>query len=83
MLGLLNSKCKLWILLNPTLPTVKERMKRAVITGAAGFIGSRLTENLLSKGQTIVGVDNFDPWYSPQTKEQNLVASHQCENFSL
>ena len=83
MLGLLNSKCKLWILLNPTLLIVKERMKRAVITGTAGFIGSRLTEKLLSKGETIVGIDNFDPWYSPQTKEQNLLTSLQNENFSL
>jgi dTDP-glucose 4,6-dehydratase len=34
-------------------------MPRAVITGAAGFIGSHLTETLLDRGWTVVGVDNL------------------------
>ena len=34
-------------------------MPRAVITGAAGFIGSHLTEALLDRGWTVVGVDNL------------------------
>lgn len=35
------------------------RPRRFVITGAAGFIGSHLTEQLLRLGQTVVGLDNF------------------------
>src|SRR5690348_5528017 len=34
-------------------------MPRAVITGAAGFIGSHLSETLLDRGWTVVGVDNL------------------------
>ena len=58
-------------------------MKRAIITGAAGFIGSHLTERLLAQGETVVGIDNFDPWYEPQIKKQNLLSSLQNKSFLL
>ena len=58
-------------------------MKRAIITGAAGFIGSHLTERLIARGETVVGIDNFDPWYEPQIKKQNLLSSLQSDSFSL
>ena len=34
-------------------------MKKILITGAAGFIGSNLVETLLTLNQSIVGMDNF------------------------
>ncbi|MFP6571489.1 MAG: GDP-mannose 4,6-dehydratase, partial [Vicinamibacterales bacterium] len=34
-------------------------MPRAVITGAAGFIGSHLSEALLDRGYSVVGIDNL------------------------
>jgi len=37
---------------------------RAVVTGAAGFIGSTLTDRLLAEGHEVVAVDNFDDYYS-------------------
>lgn len=43
-----------------------------LITGAAGFIGSHLSETLLKKGNTVIGVDNFNDFYDPQLKRQNL-----------
>ena len=43
-----------------------------LITGAAGFIGSHLSERLLREGHQVVGVDNFDPFYPRSLKEQNL-----------
>ena len=34
-------------------------MKRALITGAAGFIGSHLVDHLLARGHEVIGMDNF------------------------
>ena len=39
-------------------------MSRILLTGCAGFIGSHILERLLADGHTVVGVDNFDPFYS-------------------
>lgn len=33
--------------------------KRVLVTGAAGFIGSNLTDELLSQGATVIGIDNM------------------------
>ncbi len=49
-------------------------MARALITGAAGFIGSHLAERLISRSWEVVGVDNFDPYYDRAAKERNLAA---------
>jgi UDP-glucuronate 4-epimerase len=43
-----------------------------LVTGCAGFIGSHLTEFLLSEGHSVVGIDNFDAFYARNIKEQNL-----------
>ena len=43
-----------------------------VVTGAAGFIGSRVAAALLARGDSVLGVDNFDPFYDRSIKEANL-----------
>jgi nucleoside-diphosphate-sugar epimerase len=44
---------------------------RFVVTGAAGFIGSHLTEALLAHGHDVVAVDCFTDYYDPALKEDN------------
>ncbi len=42
------------------------------ITGVAGFIGSHVARALLSRGDEVRGLDNFDPFYERSLKEENL-----------
>ena len=42
-------------------------MSKILLTGCAGFIGSHTLDRLLAEGHTVVGVDNFDPFYSRAT----------------
>jgi UDP-glucuronate 4-epimerase len=46
--------------------------KRVLVTGAAGFIGSHVCELLLARGDEVVGLDSFDPYYSPLRKRDNV-----------
>jgi UDP-glucuronate 4-epimerase len=50
--------------------------RHALVTGAAGFIGSHLVERLLAGGWRVTGLDNFDPFYPRTVKEQNI-AGHR------
>lgn len=54
-----------------------------LITGAAGFIGSHLTESLLANGHTVIGLDNFCDFYDPVIKEQNIAPSLANPDFTL
>lgn len=53
-----------------------------LLTGCAGFIGSHTLEKLLKEGHKVVGVDNFDSFYSRAIKNQNL-RGVSSENFEL
>jgi UDP-glucuronate 4-epimerase len=48
-----------------------------LVTGAAGFIGSHVAQALLARGDTVVGFDNLNEYYSPARKEANLVEVRQ------
>lgn len=45
---------------------------KVLVTGAAGFIGSTVAHRLLDRGDTVVGVDNLDPYYDPKLKQARL-----------
>lgn len=54
-----------------------------LVTGAAGFIGSQLTERLLADGHQVRGVDSFTDYYDTRFKEQNLATAATDSNFEL
>ncbi len=58
-------------------------MSRALVTGAAGFIGSHLCETLLSQGWTVRGVDSFNEFYDPASKHRNIAAALDHPAFEL
>jgi nucleoside-diphosphate-sugar epimerase len=45
---------------------------RILVTGAAGFIGSHLSEHLVDRGHRVIGIDNMNHYYSPELKYQNM-----------
>ena len=54
-----------------------------LITGAAGFIGSHLCERILDEGLSVVGIDNFDDFYDPQIKRDNISNCLKNKDFQL
>ncbi|XUL86459.1 NAD-dependent epimerase/dehydratase family protein [Streptomyces galilaeus] len=56
---------------------------RAVVTGAAGFIGSHLCEHLVACGDEVVGVDALTEFYAPARKRRNLSRLLGADRFTF
>jgi UDP-glucose 4-epimerase len=56
---------------------------KSLVTGAAGFIGSTLTEKLLNMGQEVLGIDCFTNYYKRSIKEKNISSFISHEKFTL
>lgn len=55
----------------------------ALVTGAAGFIGSHVADRLLAAGFAVTGFDNFDPYYDPAQKRRNLARARENARYQL
>ena len=57
--------------------------KSILITGGAGFIGSHLTERLLEIGLQVTVLDNFNDFYNPAIKRENIKLCQDYSNYNL
>jgi UDP-glucuronate 4-epimerase len=58
-------------------------MRKVLVTGAAGFIGFHLAKRLLADGDTVVGIDNLNPYYDPSLKEARLAILRDQPRFTF
>jgi UDP-glucuronate 4-epimerase len=63
-------------------------MANILVTGSAGFIGSHVAHRLLDRGDTVVGLDNLNPYYDPTLKQARLARlearqGYRHANFDL
>lgn len=56
---------------------------KALVTGAAGFIGSTLVERLLAEGADVVGLDSFTDYYPRALKDANLTTAREHPKFAF
>ncbi len=58
-------------------------MKRVLITGVAGFIGSYVALKFLKEGYEVIGIDNLNDYYDPRLKEYRLSWLKNYEKFTF
>ena len=56
---------------------------KILVTGAAGFIGSFTAKKLLERGDTVVGLDNFNDYYDVSLKEARAALLEPFDNFRM
>ena len=56
---------------------------RILLTGVAGFIGAHTAKALLKRGDEVVGIDNFNPYYDQALKQARLAEVQAHSNFEF
>ena len=56
---------------------------KILVTGAAGFIGFYTSKQLLERGDTVVGLDNFNDYYDVSLKEARALILDDFDNFKM
>ncbi len=59
------------------------KFKKALVTGAAGFIGFHLCRQLIDQGVKVTGIDNLNPYYDVGLKTDRLEIIQSAPNFSF
>ena len=57
--------------------------RSTLVTGAAGFIGSFVSERLLARGNAVVGLDNLNDYYDPNLKRARLARLQHSPDFAF
>ena len=56
---------------------------RVLLTGGAGFIGSHVADRLVARGDDVVIIDSFDPFYDPSIKRRNISSAMESGKVTL
>jgi len=56
---------------------------KILVTGAAGFIGFFTAKKLAERGETVIGLDNFNDYYDVGLKESRAAILDGCDNFRM
>ncbi len=62
---------------------LKRKKLNILVTGAAGFIGSHVCDHLVEHGHNIIGIDNFDSFYSIKIKQLNIAELLNNKKFQF
>lgn len=57
--------------------------EKILVTGGAGFIGSNLCDKLLEEDYNVICLDNFNDFYDPKIKKENIANALKHKNFTL